>query len=447
VCHAQGWALTPGVDIPGAPSRILVEIHEGRTISLFLENGFLRHLTGAGAKVLVVCPATTVPGFTERYDLEGVFWAALPGNRDLGRVEAFLLRVGRQLTERGLTRTRRVIWRVLERRLIVRKADAERDLIDRFKPDAVFTPHASEGFGRRLVAVADSAGIPTVGNLASWDNTYRPLKTRPARLTCWSRRNKRELVEYCGYRDDEVEVTGAPAFDPYFDEDATWSREELCSRMGLDPARPIILYASLGQFRPFMDETGTFAALLESIDRGMVPGDPQIVLRLHPLSRLVYFERFLHRPEVIVSRFSGYVPGMMWTPGREEIVLAGNLMRHADVCISPGSTMTIESAIFDTPTILPVVNLFTQDAYTDFFRKIWLEGHFREIVENDWVPVVRTVEDLGSALRRALSDPSWYEKGRQAIKESILGPLDGKATERVAAVVLATATRRATPRF
>jgi CDP-glycerol glycerophosphotransferase (TagB/SpsB family) len=262
-------------------------------------------------------------------------------------------------------------------------------------------------------------------------------------VTCWSERSKRELAAFCAYRENQVEVTGAPAFDPYFQDGATWSREKLCGEMGLDAACPIILYASLGQFRPFMDETGTFAALVEALDRGLVPGDPQIVLRLHPLSRLVYFEPFLERSDVIVSRFKGYTPGMMWTPSRDEVIAAGNLMRHADVCISPGSTMTIEPAIFETPTLLPVVNLYTQEAYTDFFRRIWLEGHFKEIVDKDWVPVVRTVEELGTAIAKALDDPSWYREGRAAIRETILGPLDGRATERIADFVLRSGKERA----
>jgi len=422
--------------------RVLMEIHEGRTVSLFLENRFLGHLVEGGAEVLVICPATGVPGFIEKYGCDGVSWKVLPANRDLTRFETLLLKVGRGLTERGHAGLRRALWRAVERPLVAREAVAERDVIRGFGPDVVFSPHVSEGFGRRLVAAAGAAGVPTVGNLASWDNTYRPLKARTDMLTCWSSRSKRELVEYCGYRKSQVEVTGAPAFDPYFGDGGVWTREQLCSRMDLDPARPIILYASLGQFRPFMDETGTFAALLEALDRGTVPGKPQVVLRLHPLSRLVYFHRFLDRPDVTVSRFTGYVPGMMWAPCREEVVLAGNLLRHADVCISPGSTMTIEPAIFDTPTILPVVNPYTQEAYTEFFRQIWLEGHFREIVERDWVPVVRTVEELAGAVGKALCDPSWYRRGRAAIRETILGPLDGRATERIAGAVLRAGSRR-----
>ncbi|MCD4750465.1 MAG: hypothetical protein K8R59_13930 [Thermoanaerobaculales bacterium] len=423
--------------------KLLMECHEGRVVSLFLENGFLERCVEKGAEVKVISQATTVPGFVERYGIEGVSWAALPVHRDLTRFEALAMRIGRKFSTSGMAGARRLLWSAFERPSLARKAGAEQRLIREFKPDVVFSPNIAEGFGRRLIGAAGAMGIPSVGNLASWDNTYRPLRVRPDEITCWSDRAERELCAWCAYRADQVKVTGAPAFDPYFRDGATWNREKLCKEMALDPARPIILYASLGQFRPFMDETGTFAALVEALDQGLVPGNPQIVLRLHPLSRLVYFDPFLNRADVTVSRFKGYIPGMMWTPMRDEVILAGNLMRHADVCISPGSTMTIEPAIFDTPTLLPVVNLYTQEAYTEFFRQIWLEGHFREIVEKSWVPVVRTVEELGGAITKALGEPSWYGEGRAAIRETILGPLDGQATERIAAIVVRPRERNA----
>jgi len=65
---------------------------------------------------------------------------------------------------------------------------------------------------------------------------------------------------------------------------------------------------------------------------------------------------------------------MRWWPSREEMFLAGNLLRHADVCISPGSTMTIEAAIFDTPTIVPTFNPLISEEYDQFFKKNWLKS-------------------------------------------------------------------------
>src|SRR5690606_29255115 len=149
--------------------------------------------------------------------------------------------------------------------------------------------------------------------------------------------------------------------------------------LGLDLERPVLLFATLGQFNQQIDETNPLERLLEAIDTGQIPGRPQVVLRLHPWSRAAYFARFASRPDVRLSRYENYVPGLGWTPTREETILAGNLLRHADVLLSPGSTMCIEAAIFDTPTVVPVFNDYMPEQFAAYFESTWLQQHFRRL--------------------------------------------------------------------
>jgi len=252
---------------------------------------------------------------------------------------------------------------------------------------------------------------------------------------------KENLVANGGFRAGQIEVIGAPAFDAYFDPDGIWSREELCNRMGLDPARPILLFATLGQLRQHWDETGTFRAFMAALDQASLAGPPQIVLRLHPLSVDYYFEEFRSRRDVVFSRYVRSCPGMRWWPSREEVILAGNLLRHADVCISPGSTMAVEAAIFDTPTVVPAFNPAIPEEFERYFRSSWLNQHLRFVVHEGQVPVASTPDQLVSALRKALADRSWLAEGRKAIRAHVLGPLDGRSTERLAGAVVEAAKR------
>jgi hypothetical protein len=48
---------------------------------------------------------------------------------------------------------------------------------------------------------------------------------------------------------------------------------------------------------------------------------------------------------------------------------------------------------------------------------------------------------MGEAINHALRERSWYHEGREAIKKEILRPLDGRATERLAAVIKAAIHR------
>jgi len=418
---------------------VLIEIHEGQIVRNLLENCLLVLLTDAGAEVLLVTPGARVPAFVERYSRPGVSFVNLAGDHALSRAEKAETRFGQALTARSWAGARRLLWRRVGGPLARRHASAEKQLLHDRRPDVVVTTHLSQLYGRGLVAVAHQMGIPTVGNLMSWDNVWKGLHVRPQTITCWSENNRQEICRLAGYAPEQVQAIGAPAFDAYLAEDAEWSRAELCRRLDLDPARPILLFATLGQFRQQIDETNPLEALLEAVDAGEVPGRAQVILRMHPWSRDAYFARLARHPDVRVSRYENYIPGLGWTPTREEAILAGNMLRHADVLISPGSTMCVEAAIFDTPTVVPVFNEYMPEVFDAYFERTWLQQHFRRLYQNDWVPIVRSRPAMIAAVRRALTEPGWYAAGRKQIRDEFLGPLDGRATNRLADVILAAA--------
>lgn len=425
-------------------TRVVLEIHEGRVAGALLENGLLDHLTGSGAEVLVVGPGARVPAFVERYGGRAVRFVHLPVQEGLTRAEGLHRRLDRRLGggRRGrFGATRRVLWRGAEA-LALRAAGRELDLLRRWRPDVVVATHVLHAYSRCLVAAAHRLGIPTVGNLFSWDNAYRGLSSRPRRMTCWSETNRRELEELWGFAPDRIQPIGAPFFDAYLAPGAEWTREELCRRIGLDPARPLLLFATLGQFRNELDETNPFAALLRSIDEGRIPGEPQVVLRLHPTSRSAYFSELTRRPDVFVSRYEGYYPGLGWAPDRAEMTLAANLFRHADVVVSPGSTVTLEAAIFDTPIVVPVFNELMPQEYERFFSSTWLEGHLRPLAEDGLLRITRSAEETAREIALALEEPARGRAERAAIRARYLEPLDGRATERFARVILETAEAR-----
>jgi CDP-glycerol glycerophosphotransferase (TagB/SpsB family) len=419
--------------------RVMLEIHEGQVVRNLLENCLLALLTDAGAEVLVVTPGARVPAFVEKYSRPGVSFQYLLGDHALTRAEKTEARLGQALTGRGWAGSRRLLWRQVGEPLARRRATGEKQLLRSWRPTVVVSTHLSQLYGRGLVAVAHQMGIPTVGNLMSWDNVWKGLHVRPQTIACWSENNRQEICRLAGYEPEQVQAIGAPAFDAYLAEDAEWGRTEVCRRLDLDPARPLLLFATLGQFRQQIDETNPLEALLEAIDAGEIPGRPQLILRMHPWSRDAYFARFARRPDVRVTRYENYVPGLGWTPTREETILAGNLLRHADVLISPGSTMCVEAAIFDTPTVVPVFNEYMPEVFDAYFERTWLQQHFRRLYQNDWVPIVRSRVAMIAAVQHALRESGWYAAGRKQIRDEFLGPLDGRATNRLADIILAAA--------
>lgn len=433
-------------DLPTRLLRLLVEVGDGRAAGAILENGFLQYCVDAGAEVHVLSPGAKFEPFVERYRLPNVRFSYISTDTTdrfrHGHSFLYEVRLGEWLCRRHLYRSRRALWQLVGERVAAADAGDLCRVIEDDLPDCFTSLNMTLGFGRGLTAVCRRRGIPTLGNVFSWDHPFYHQRTRPERLTCWSPMMKENLVRNGGFRAEQIEVIGAPAFDAYFDPAGISTRKELCDRLGLDPARPILLFATLGQIRQHWDETGTFRAFMAALDKASLPGPPQVVLRLHPLSVDYYFEEFRSRPDVVFSRYIRSCPGMRWWPSRDETLLAGNLLRHADVCISPGSTMTVEAAIFDTPTIVPAFNPAIPEEYERFFHSNWLNQHLRFLVEEGQVPIPKTPDELIAAVRHALADRSWLAQGSKAIREHVLGPLDGHATERLARTIVESARNR-----
>jgi hypothetical protein len=426
--------------VDGHTRTIIVEAADGRVAGAFLENGFLDYCAETNLDVHLLTPGARYEPFVARYGRDGVRFTYLSAEAgmSMSRLAARELWAGQQLLRLGLPRARRVLWRLLGQRLTASRAGEHGRLIEVERPVAVVTLNASIGFDLGITAVARRMGIPTLGNVFSWDHPFRVQRSRADRVTCWSDQVKTWLVDFGGYFEHEIDVIGAPAMDSYFAHGAEWGRETLCAALGLDPARPIIVFATLGQIRQMIDETDPFRELMLAVDAGTIPGRPQVVLRLHPLSIDYYFEDYRSHPDVVFSRYLRTCPGMRWWPSRDETILAGNLLRHADVCMSPGSTMVVEPAIFDTPTIVPVFNKFTTEESRAFFESNWMDKHFRFLKNEGLVPFAFSPDEMVAAVNRSLSDRSWMSDGRRIIRERLLGPLDGHATQRCVEVIQRT---------
>ena len=201
--------------------------------------------------------------------------------------------------------------------------------------------------------------------------------------------------------------------------------------MGLDPENPIVLFGTAGSHAPDWDETHVMDLLLQITDQCAELRSIQFVCRLHPSSRLEHFWPYHDHPRVILS-FGSYVKTLGWCMTKDEVDQMANMLCHADLVITPASTLSIEAPVFDTPTLVTLFSTVRPELHAKATKKAWLEMHFKPIVEHDWLPLVHTSEDLAPMMTRALQDPAWYREGRKAIVEEYITLTDGKSYQRVA---------------
>jgi hypothetical protein len=135
------------------------------------------------------------------------------------------------------------------------------------------------------VKCARRRGVPSALAVASWDNlTSKGLvRVVPDRVIVWNEAQRTEAVSLHGVPTERVATTGAVAFDRWFDAQPACSREAFCRQVGLDAARPFVLYVGSSSFIA-PDEVPFFERWLTSVRASSDPAvaTAGVLVRPHP---------------------------------------------------------------------------------------------------------------------------------------------------------------------
>ncbi len=162
------------------------------------------------------------------------------------------------------------------------------DCIASHRPDVVLvTPMLTLGSEQiDVVRTARRLGVPTGLCVGSWDHLSSKALIRqwPDRVFVWNETQKTEAVSLHRVPAERVVVTGAQCFDQWFDRQPTLDRAAFCARVGLDPARPYVLYVCSALFEGSPSEAEfvrRWATSLRSSDDPRIR-HASILVRPHP---------------------------------------------------------------------------------------------------------------------------------------------------------------------
>jgi hypothetical protein len=155
------------------------------------------------------------------------------------------------------------------------------------RPDAlVLSPMVGVGFSQAdFVKSARQLGVPTGLLVFSWDNLSNKglIHEKPDRMFVWNDTQVVEAVKLHGYPREQVVVTGAPRFDAFFEMRPATTRDEFCTLLGVDPARPIVSYLCSSKFVAAQEQAFVsqwIRALRESTDPAL--SSCTVIVRPHP---------------------------------------------------------------------------------------------------------------------------------------------------------------------
>ncbi len=358
-----------------------------------------------------------------------------------------------RLAWKGLTLVlaRRPIVAVLtevERRLTwaLRPNDDFIELWRTLKPDLVFNTSHIHGTAAELpVRTAERMGIATAAFVFSWDNpTSRSwIFPRYDYFLVWNSRMRQQLIEMYRTSPERILVTGTPQFDFHFKDQFLPTRAELAERIGIDASRPYVLYTT-SIARHFPDEHKHVELVARLLHESGLRPKPQLVVRMYVKGTSAEMRALAARKLPGVH----FAP-MLWEerwhmPLQDDLSLYSGLLRHAQMGINVGSTVSLELLMHDKP----VINIaFMPDGkvgpeHSRFVRYVRYE-HYRPVIESGAVMLARSEGDLRELLVRGCMSPEEGRDARQRLIGQMFGAtLDGNSGARVAESLLAVTERR-----
>lgn len=312
------------------------------------------------------------------------------------------------------------------------------------QPDLVFNCSHIHGPQADLpMQVARRLKIPTAAFIFSWDNlTSRSrIFVKYDHYLMWNQGMKQQLLDqYDFIKPEQVVITGTPQFDFHFKEDFCLPRELLCTKIGIDPSRPYILYTT-GMDTDFLDEHKFIEEVIRIIKNPGFSPAPQLVVRTYIKGTSPEILAISHKniPDVVF-------PPVLWDkqwimPLHEDLAIYSSLLHHCALGINAASTVSLELMALDKPVINigmdPPGSIFPK--WEHFSRHIELE-HYRPVAQSGGTMVARSQDDLEAMIARGLNHPAADHDQRKAFMNSMMGDtLDGQSGKRVAESLISLA--------
>jgi len=316
-------------------------------------------------------------------------------------------------------------------------------------PDVIFCAHQRAVTAVPCLIAARQLGIPSATFVYSWDNLPKGRMAVPAdHYLLWSDLMRDEMRRYYPEKPEaSLHVCGTPQFEHYFNTTLFEEREPFLRRLGLDPARKLVLFSGDDMATSPFDPC-YLADLAAALRRLPETARPQICFRRCPADLSKRYQSVLEQyPEIVVSEPAWIDTGDgNWTqtvPTMDDVRLLCNLARHCNVVVNVGSTMAMDFAIFDNPTVFLAYD--PPPALSTPFRIADIYGypHYKRFDQLQPVHWAKSAATLGEIVMHALAHPQEKAEARRRwVEAQVCQPMD-QASERLVAALRAIAGGKA----
>jgi hypothetical protein len=315
----------------------------------------------------------------------------------------------------GSTAGRKLLWttlRAAERAMPI--SAASKAFIEEQDPDVVLLASVTAWRVPQIdhLRAARALGRRTGICVFSWDHLSSKalLRSVPDRVFLWNGTQKREAIEWHGMPADRIVITGAQCYDQWFDRAPSRDRASFCRAVGLDPARPILLYVC-SVMTPNPYESRFVVRWIDAIRQSTDPRlrGASILVRPHPERMDEWKDVSLEQSDNVA--FYGRNPV---SPDAQADYFDSLYYSHAVTGIV--TSAFLEAAIVGRPVYSPLLPEF----------QMYQEGvqHFRYLmeVEGGLLRMTRSLPDHLADLSAALEKPVERDAQNRRFIENFVRP-------------------------
>ncbi len=295
-------------------------------------------------------------------------------------------------------------------------------LFARYKPDVVFCGSIISKYDIAIMKAARRHGVPSIGMQKGWDNLQRQLiRHVPDILLIQNPLMTKAAEQVQMIPSTRLRLVGFPQFDAY-----TQAHKRPTSEV------KTIFFGSEGVWTP--DDHQLVERLIAWHTSGAFPFPTRLIIRPHfsAVARNTY-ERFRNIPGVVVDdayRFGTFFSDT-WDPSREDQAHFVDELLGADVVVAVASTLSLDAACVDVPIINIAYGAYSAQG-VDLTANLYKADHYLPVLASEAVELVRSDEELFSAVVRSIQDPTYRSEGRKRLRETMCGLLDGQSASRIA---------------
>ncbi|MBK6846058.1 MAG: hypothetical protein IPG96_00430 [Proteobacteria bacterium] len=329
-----------------------------------------------------------------------------------------------------------------EQRLL--RSRAVRVILERLRPRLLVSSYPVNWLEALFVLEAQRLGIPTVGQLLSWDNISCKgrFAALPDRFISWGPVMSDELQRYYGVTPDRINECGVAHFDAHCDPGNRLQAREVLAGLGLCPDDPYLFFGMSARFF-CPHELDVVEWLAGACEPGAFGPRMQLVVRPHPQNirgsmadgETVERLRTMAGPRVAIDLPQVVSDRLPWDLEERDLRKLAALIAGCAVSLNSGSTLSIDSVVQDRPVVLPIFDAGHELPWWRSVRRVVEFPHLQKMLSFGGVAVVRSFAELEQQLGCYLADPERDATGRRRLRAAECGPCDGQASARVAEVL------------